>query len=242
MIARSPARGSQPPPDMKRRPLPRLLARWRRARRRTTWRDFARLGVVFLVLAACGVAYHSSGIVFNHTGSMPIGFYQVRRLTAGAPPGRAPRELARGALVMWCLPERLIGEARRRGYLGGGACQGGVEPILKTIAAVPGDTVVVDSSGLAVNGRRLPSSHAIARDSRGRPIRAMPPGRYVVGPAEAWVWSPYTPLSFDSRYYGALPFAGLVGFARPVWTRHQPLPRASEPGAGLRREGEGRSG
>jgi hypothetical protein len=34
-------------------------------------RDFALLGVVFLTLAACGVAYHSSGIVFNHTGSMP---------------------------------------------------------------------------------------------------------------------------------------------------------------------------
>jgi type IV secretory pathway protease TraF len=41
--------------------------------------------VVFLALAACGVAYHSSGIVFNHTGSMPIGFYQVRHVAAEAP-------------------------------------------------------------------------------------------------------------------------------------------------------------
>ena len=206
------------------RALPRLRVRWRRARRRTTWRDFARLGVVFLGLGACGVAYHSSGVVFNHTASMPMGFYQVRR---------AAPAVTRGAVVVWCLPTSLVAEAKRRGYLGGGSCPGGVESILKEVAAVPGDTVVVDPAGLAVNGRRLAGSRPLARDSRGRPVASVPHGRYVVRPGEAWLWSPHTAHSFDSRYYGALPVAGLVGVARPLWTRD--LPYLPSGGGGVRR-------
>lgn len=214
--------------------------RWRRARQRTTWRDFARLGVVFLALAACSLVYHSSGIVFNHTGSMPVGFYQVRR-TVESRPESMPQatalahELGPGTVVMWCLPERLVGEAQRRGYLGGGTCPGGVEPILKEIAALPGDTVVVDSLGMAVNGRRLSHSRPLPRDSRGRPLDSMPWSRYVVRPGEAWLWSPYAAHSYDSRYYGALPFVGLVGVARPLWIRHLSRPGGTAASAGGRR-------
>lgn len=204
------------------RRLPRLRVRWRRARRRTTWRDFAALGAVFAGLGAAAIAYQRSGVLLNHTGSMPLGLYRV---------SRAPRAVAsdvpvltRGATVVWCLPLRLVGEARRRGYLGGGACPGGVESILKEVAAVPGDTVVVSAAGMAVNGRALPYSRPLAHDSRGRPITAVPFGRYPVVPGEAWVWSPYTALSFDSRYYGPLALSDLVGVARPLWTRYQPLP------------------
>jgi type IV secretory pathway protease TraF len=34
-------------------------------------------------------------------------------------------------------------------------------------------------------------------------------GRYIVGPAELWVVSPYSPFSFDSRYFGPV-LAALV--------------------------------
>jgi conjugative transfer signal peptidase TraF len=207
--------------------LPRFRVRWRRARRRTTWRDFARLGAVFVLLWVAAVAYHRSGVVLNHTGSMPLGLYHVTR----APRVTSVPVLTHGATVVWCLPQRLGGEARRRGYLGGGSCPGGVESILKVVAAVAGDTVVVDSAGIAVNRRRLPYSRPLTFDSRGRSTTAMPHGWYVVGPAEAWVWSPYTALSFDSRYFGALPIAGLVGIAHPLWTRYQPLPGTPAPDA-----------
>lgn len=209
------------------RRLPRLRVRWRRARRRTTWRDFAALGAVFAGLGVGAIAYQRSGVLLNHTGSMPLGLYRVTRTPRDAMTG-AP-VLARGARVVWCLPLRLVDEARRRGYLGGGVCPGNVESILKEVAALPGDTVVVDADGMAVNGRRLPNSGPLARDSRGRAITAVPFGRYPVRPGEAWVWSPYTAHSFDSRYYGALPLADLVGVARPLWTQDQGVPGRPSP-------------
>lgn len=215
------------------RRFPRLRVRWRRARRRTTWRDFVALGAVFVGLGVAAVAYQRSGVLLNHTGSMPLGLYRVTRAPRDAVSG-AP-VLTRGTPVVWCLPLRLVGEARHRGYLGAGPCPGGVESILKEVAAIPGDTVLVDSAGMAVNGRRLPNSRPLPFDSRGRPIGAVRAGTYPVRPGEAWVWSPYTPQSFDSRYYGALPLRDLVGVARPLWTRDQPHPDSAgrlPPGGG----------
>jgi conjugative transfer signal peptidase TraF len=188
--------------------------RCHRTMRRTTWRDLAALGCVFLGLAVATVVWHRSGLILNHTGSMPVGFYRLRPA-----PGRPGGQLARGATVVWCLPTPLVVEARRRRYLVRGQCPGGVEPILKMVAALPGDTVVVDAIGLTVNGRRLPNSHPVAFDSHGRRLSAVPRGVHVVPPGYAWLWSPHTALSFDSRYYGAVPISGLVGLARPVWVR-----------------------
>jgi conjugative transfer signal peptidase TraF len=198
--------------------------RSRRAVARTTWRDFAALGGVFCVLGVATVAYRRSGVMLNHTASMPVGLYRVVR-SAG---GRITPALRRGDAVVWCLPAPLVAEARRRHYLLRGGCPGDAEPMLKVLGAVPGDTVTVDRLGLAVNGVRLPNSHPLAFDSHGRRLASMPRGEYVVRPGTAWLWSPYHALSFDSRYYGAVPVSGLVGVARPLWIRRPKLP----PGVG----------
>jgi conjugative transfer signal peptidase TraF len=202
------------------RHLMHLRGQWRRALRRTTWRDFAGLAAAFVGLAAAAVLWHRSGLVFNHTASMPVGFYRVQRMQRARGDEPAQRiSLTRGVTVVWCLPERLVGQARRRGYLVRGRCPGGVEPMLKTVVAIPGDSVVVDSAGMTVNGWRLPNSRPLTFDSRGRRLTGIPRGKYVVPPGQAWLWSPYHASSFDSRYYGAVPVSGLVGLARPVWTR-----------------------
>jgi len=148
------------------------------------------------------------GLRINLTGSLPIGLYAV---THGAP--------AHGALVLVCLPARTAEWARDRGYVPRGAsCPGRAMPVGKPVFALPGDVVTVTDSGLLLNGRLTPNSRPLLSDRRGRPLPRLAAGRYAVGPGELWVVSPYSALSFDSRYFGAVPIANVQARVRLLWS------------------------
>ncbi len=197
---------------------PRVRARWRR--------DLAALAGVLGTCGAVAAAWYRSGLVLNHTPSLPRGLYQLARLTptARARVARGDSVPPRMTMVAWCLPRDVSDLARARGYVIRGSCEGGAEPILKFTAAVPGDTVTVDGRGLSVNGRRLANSRPVSHDGRGRPVPIVPPGTYPVPSGRAWLWSPYTAHSFDSRYFGSVALAGWVGTVRPIWTGRAVLP------------------
>ena len=184
-------------------------------------RSFVRLGIAFGTLGATASGWYHLGLLVNHTGSLPIGLYRVERLSDAERAAAAGGRLAppRGAVVVWCLPADVAALGRRRGYLVRGSCPGGAEPVLKHIAAVAGDTVVVGANGLRVDGHLLANSGVLSRDARGRPMIPITPGIYPVRFGTAWLWSPYTVHSFDSRYFGAVPLDGWVGVAHPVWVR-----------------------
>lgn len=159
--------------------------------RRTPW-----IRVCFLVVAAIGLLVtHGarSNLYLNFTRSLPIGIY---RRVSGVP--------TRGDLVVACLPRRAAEFARDRGYLWQGSCPGRVAPVGKVVLALAGDTVSLTRAGFAVNGRPVPSSRVVDRDSKGRAIPHYPFGRYVVRRDEAWLFSSFHPLSFDSRYFGPI--------------------------------------
>jgi conjugative transfer signal peptidase TraF len=144
----------------------------------------------------------------NLTGSLPVGLYAV---THGAP--------ARGSLVLVCLPRAVAEFARDRGYVPrGGSCPGGVMPVGKPVFAIPGDTVTVTRGGLLLGGRPAPNSRPLPADRQGRPLAGLPAGRYIVGPGELWVVSGYSGYSFDSRYFGPVPSAGVLARLAPVST------------------------
>ena len=57
-------------------------------------------------------------------------------------------EVRRDDVVSFCPPDTgVFREARRRGYLGSGQCEGGYEPLLKPIAAIEGDRVTRTERG-----------------------------------------------------------------------------------------------
>src|SRR5207249_3100751 len=87
--------------------------------------------------------------------------------------------VTRGVLVVACVPLAAARLARDRGYLAGGSCPGGSQPVLKRIGAVPDDLVDLEPDGIAVNGARLPDSGPAESDSRGRPLPHAPWGRTV---------------------------------------------------------------
>jgi len=167
--------------------------------RRVLW---AGGGLVVLLTAAWRV-----GVRLNLTGSLPVGLYLE---TAGV--------TTRGSLVLTCLPLPVASFAQARGYVPRGPCPGGAAPVGKLVVAVTGDTVVVGATGVEVNRRTIPNSQPLARDSRGRPLPSAPLGRHVVRSGQLWLVSPYSPLSFDSRYFGPVGVRSVLTLARPLWT------------------------
>lgn len=164
----------------------------------------------FLTIGASGLR----GIVSQ---SMPRGIYTTETFSGA---------LQRGDTVEVCLPNGPAHLARERGYLSVGIfCPDGVQRIVKSVLAVPGDTVVVTTHGFVVDGQIVPNTRPLTADSRGRRLRPVQPGRYPVRPATLWVFSSEVPNSYDSRYYGAIPQSALRRRYHPLWTEpHQAAP------------------
>ena len=157
-----------------------------------------------LVLVAAGA--WGSGLRFNLSASLPPGFYIVSR-----------GGVARGSIVLACLPANVADFARARGYVPRGGCPGGTAPLGKLVLALAGDTVTVSADGLWVNGVLVPGSRARARDNRGRPLGRTPFGQHLVGSSEIWLIS-HHPLGYDSRYFGPLTISSVRAVVRPLWT------------------------
>ena len=170
------------------------------------------MGGALATLTLVVATVEGAGLRLQHTASLPKGVYRVVR---GTPPARL---LKPGAIGLWCLPSGVAEWANARGYLRPGRCPSGVEPLAKMVLATTGDTVDFDGSGVRVGGRVMPYTQPVLRDAAGRSLTPVPFGRYVLRAGQAWVWSPYTPRSFDSRYIGPLPPSTLIGVVRPVLT------------------------
>ena len=169
-------------------------------RLRTLARASLALGAALLAVAV--VAY-VVGVRFNYTESIARGLYLASDFD--------PATARRGQLVEACPgPEAARAVAD---YLPNGDCPGGVIPLGKEIAALPGDRVVVDSLGVAVDGVRLPKSAPLFRDRAGRPLSPRL-GEHVLGTGEYWLHSDRVRTSIDSRYVG--PVSDIRSALRPL--------------------------
>jgi len=137
----------------------------------------------------------------------PAGVYRVSEAPAG-----------RGALVAACLPAAIARQGIARGYLREGDCPAGAEPVAKVIGAVAGDVVDLEPGWVAINGMKFPNSRTAARDGAGRPLAHVLSGARRVGAGEVWLFGFNDARSWDARYFGPVPFAGVRGVLRPVVT------------------------
>lgn len=146
------------------------------------------------------------GYRLNVTPSEPLGLWRIEAL-------RRPAEI--GDLVFVCPPVTAAFEdAMRRGYLRRGLCPGGIAPLIKTVAALPGQKLEI-ADHVVINGRSLAASAVRRTDGKGRPLTPDPGG--VVPPHHLYLHSSFV-SSYDSRYFGPVPDEGLLGLARPVLT------------------------
>lgn len=163
-------------------------------------------GVASAVLISAALA-NASGVFLNVTPSLPRGLWTNSHRG----------QFGRGEVVSFCPPRNEVFQgAKANGYLRQGYCPGGIAPLLKPVAAVGGDVVIVGSNSLVVNGVALRNSRPLFRDGAGRALPRISPGEYHVRQGEVWLVSTYNPASFDSRYFGPIPTKSLIGEARPL--------------------------
>jgi conjugative transfer signal peptidase TraF len=166
-----------------------------------------RFAVVVAVIGTLVAVILIVGLRFNFTSSMPLGLYHLTKVS--------PTAIHRGMIVAVCAPPSAVGLGRHRGYLSGGSCSDESEPLLKTVAAVAGDTVTVTANGIGVNGKPLLNSKPLSLDRSGRPLMPWPSGRYQISPGSIWLYA-NDERSWDSRYWGPTPVQNVVGVVAPV--------------------------
>jgi conjugative transfer signal peptidase TraF len=148
-----------------------------------------------------------AGLRINHTESFPVGLYWA-----------VPKHPEKGDLVTFLPPALpVFNLALYRGYIGPGGLQP-YECLLKRLVAVGGDVVTINAGGVTVNGQRLQNSAPHPADLAGRPMPVCRLAGYRLQHGEVLVMSDYSPISFDSRYFGPIPRTQIQSVVRPVWT------------------------
>lgn len=144
----------------------------------------------------------------NTTKSIPVGFYWM----TGDP-------VKKGSYVILCPPEtELFDTAKERGYIGAGFCPGGYGYMMKRVAAVADDVVLIAADGVRVNGDLLPLSVPRAVDNAGRPLPRIEIKRYTLGTSELLLMSDVSNTSFDGRYFGPIDRKQVRSAIRPILT------------------------
>jgi conjugative transfer signal peptidase TraF len=154
--------------------------------------------------AALFVGGWLAGLRLNVTPSYPLGLWRIVPLH---------RDVAVGDLIFICPPQSTDFDlARMRGYLRSGLCPGWFSPLIKTVVAVSGQRVEV-ATAVTVDGTRLAHSDVRRTDAEGRLLPVFAGG--VVPSGQVFLHSNFAG-SYDSRYFGPIPAAGVLGLAQPL--------------------------
>ncbi|WP_435896241.1 conjugative transfer signal peptidase TraF (plasmid) [Bartonella heixiaziensis] len=155
------------------------------------------------IALACFVLFAvSQGFRINYSHSAPIGLWKVNYFQ---------KKVRRGELVEVCPPDvPIVKIFIEKGYLQSGACPSGSVPFLKPLVALAGDEINITEKGISVNG------HLLKNSQRRGGVSSMPNGKYLVEEGYAWFVSSFDPVSFDSRYFGAVSIMNIIGSAKPI--------------------------
>ena len=136
-------------------------------------------------------------LVYNASASIPLGYYRAA----------APYPLRPGEIVLLHTPASVRQLADQRHYLPRSV------PMIKHVAAMAGDTVCARADLILINGK--PVVTRLRKDTLGR---VMPwwNGCHLLSADEVFVLNPDAPLSFDSRYFGAVSTRLIIRKLRPL--------------------------
>jgi len=158
--------------------------------------------VIVAMLIANGV--RAPLIVYNASGSAPLGFYYLE--------DRLP---SRGETAVVAPPPLVEAMITSRGILPASV------PLVKQIAAVSGDEVCRSNKPtgtIAINGKVL--AEVFEKDREDRPLPSWE-GCMILINGEFFLLQPH-PYSFDSRYFGPVSRCDILGVARSIWTWNPP--------------------
>lgn len=146
-------------------------------------------------------------LVYNPSNSVAVGWYRVE------PPLRHSNPLQVGSIVLVHLPAEAAALAAQRSYLPPHV------PLLKRVGAVAPQRVCITGQVLRIDGHSVATSLSV--DRMGRPLHGWPQCRRLQT-GEVFLLSVTNPASFDSRYFGPVRTADVIGIAQPLWLQEQP--------------------
>ncbi|MFK4003335.1 S26 family signal peptidase [Qipengyuania sp. NPDC077563] len=155
--------------------------------------------VAVSLLGIASVASFAPKLIWNASASTPVGLYTIDELGP----------VAVTDLVAVDAPEPLATFLSEGGYLPRGV------PLLKRVAALPGQRVC--RTGLAITVDGVPMGDALDRDRRGRPLPIWQ-GCRLVANGELFLMNWQVRDSLDGRYFGPLPATAVIGRAIPLYT------------------------
>lgn len=160
------------------------------------------MGMACLGVAASVVTWKAVGpaILINETPSEPRGFYRLMP---------RPVSVVRGMYVVFPVPAEVRDLVYGRHWMRNGI------PFLKQVLGIAGDRVCLFPDRLEINERLIGPVFDV--DSAGRPLPRRR-GCFVVKDGDFFAASQHLEKSFDGRYFGPLPWSGVIGEARPLWT------------------------
>lgn len=174
-----------------------------RADKRKRRRLGRRIAITGAGIAALGLTMAfppSPRLVWNASASAPIGLYAV---TPGS-------EVDPGDMVIARLPDPSRILAASRHYLPANV------PLVKRVAAGPGDEICALGPEIFINGRW--AAARLSADPHGRPMPWWN-GCVRLHGHQFFLLMSSSPASFDGRYFGLTEGSQIIGKARPLWTR-----------------------
>jgi conjugative transfer signal peptidase TraF len=157
------------------------------------------------ITALAGPALHAPAArwVYNPSDSVPRGWYRIESA------GTTGDALNVGDIVLARLPAEAAALAAQRGYLPERV------PLLKRIGAIAPQRVCM--AGRTVYVDDVPVALARSADGLGRGLPLWAHCR-ALRASELFLLSATHPASFDSRYFGPIDAAAVLGRAQPMWT------------------------
>jgi len=180
-------------------------------RPRSHARSRLRARIVLAGLAACGFAalvwasfmHPLPRLIYNPSDSVPVGWYRIV----------PPDALRVGSIVLTTLPPDAAALAAQRRYLPARV------PLLKRVGAIAPQHVCIFDALVWIDG--VPVAAVRPADRLGRPLPSWPQCRQL-RPGELLLLSSTNRASFDSRYFGPVSAAAVIGVAHPVWLEKRP--------------------
>lgn len=171
------------------------------------------LGWMMIALFSLSFTAYINGYRFNTSTSFPPGIYVIDKSKDGY-------EYQIRDLILFCPPDNnSVKTALARGYISQGWCKSQTIPMIKRIAAIDGDEVILGDT-ISINNDELTNTTIKHQDALKRsliPFTLNGKSQFIVPYQQVFVYSDYAPNnSFDSRYFGPVPINNIHGTIKPV--------------------------
>ena len=165
------------------------------------------ISIMLLLLIVGFVTLYVAGVRVNTTKSIPVGFYQIIK-----------KDPQIGDYVIFCPPNTAIfQEAKDRGYINVGNCEGELGYMMKKILAAKKNHVEITADGVVVDGVILPYSKSYTKDKAGRALQPYQMEGRELDNDELLLMSDVNPSSFDARYFGIIDVKQVDGVIKPIF-------------------------